>query len=258
MLQERRNQIIAKITQDRMIKVADLMQEYQVSIETIRRDLEYLEQHGYLKRVYGGAVLEGLYGEEPDYSYREVINFEEKRAIGKCAAELVEEGDTLFIDVGTTCLETARHLSGKRNLTVITNASLIAHEMITHESCRVILLGGELRRGELSVSGFLTDDALRHFNANKAILGVGGITPERGITDYHIEESNTRRLVLNHVGCVIAVADYSKFGVTALNNSCPLSHIDTLVTDHSTPAQVRALYEEQGIKVLTAPCLKSR
>ena len=256
MLQARRTQIIEKITRDRMVKVADLIQEYGVSIETIRRDLEFLEKNGYLKRVYGGAVLHGLYSQEPEYERREVINFEEKCAIGEKVAELIEDGDTLFIDVGTTCLQVSRALHSKKGLTIITNASQIAQEMVHYEGCRVILLGGEMRRGELSVSGFLTDMAVPYFHANKAIIGVGGITPENGVTDYHMGESQTRRLVLEQVDQVIAVADYSKFGVTAMNTCCALSRISVLVTDWSTPAQAVEEYRAAGVQVLVAPASK--
>jgi DeoR/GlpR family transcriptional regulator of sugar metabolism len=253
MLHQRRNEIITMIRKQRTIKVADLMRDYKVSIETIRRDLEYLEKKGFLRRVYGGAVLHGLYGEEPEYENREIINYPQKRAIGKKAAEFINDGDTLFIDVGTTIMEVAKELRWKKNLTVITNATLIAHELINHEGCRVILLGGELRKGELSVSGYLSDSNIQHFYANKALLGVGGITPETGITDYKVQEANLRRLMIEHSNEVIAAADYSKFGVIAMNHSCPIEKINILVTDWTTPAKVIADYRTRGLTVYTAP-----
>jgi DeoR/GlpR family transcriptional regulator of sugar metabolism len=255
MLHQRRNEIITIIRKQRTIKVADLMKNYKVSIETIRRDLEYLEKKGFLRRVYGGAVLHGLYGEEPEYKNREIINYPQKRAIGKKTAEFINDGDTLFIDVGTTLMEVAKQLWGKKNLTVITNATIIAHELIRHEGCRVILLGGELRKGELSVSGNLSDSNIRHFYANKALLGVGGITPETGITDYEMQEANTRRLMIEHSSEVIAVADYSKFGVIAMNHSCPIEKIHILVTDWTTPAKLIAEYRSHGVQVCIAPPL---
>lgn len=253
MLQARRRQIVNKIMDERMVKVSDLMREFNISIETIRRDLEYLEKQGYLKRVYGGAVLEGLYGLEPAYEHREVINYHEKQAIAAKTAELIDDGDTIFMDVGTTTLEVAHHLAGKKNLTVITNASLIAHSLIVNETCRVILLGGEMRRGELSVSGFLCDAGMQYFHANKAIIGVGGITISGGITDYHTEEANNRRTMINRVDRVIAVADYSKFGVTAMNSVCGIDRIHLLVTDWSTPSKAVAEYRAAGLNVIVAP-----
>ena len=250
MLQERRNEIINKVKAQRMIKVADLVNEYQVSVETIRRDLEYLESAGFLRRVYGGAVAVGLYGQEPGYSHREVANYDQKRAIGIKTAEFIEDGDTLFFDVGTTALEVARNLKDKKDLTVITNASLIAHEMIQVPSCRVILLGGELRCGELSVSGYICDQNLNNFYANKMIMGVGGISLQNGFTDYHINESNTRRCMIERADKVIAVADYSKFGVTAMNCICPINHVEKIVTDWSVSKEILQDFRESGIELI--------
>lgn len=252
MLQARRSKIIEKINKERMIKVDDLTKEFMVSLETIRRDLDFLERKGYLKRVYGGAVLEGLYGEEPIYEQRRVINFEAKKAIGLKAAELIDDGDTLFMDVGTTVLEVAKSLVKKKNLTIITNATLIAQEMITHDNCRVVLLGGELRGGEMAVSGFLADENIRMFHANKIILGVGGITLEHGVTDYHLYESRLRRLMIERSDKVLAVADFSKFGVTAMNDCCPLDKIDFLVVDATTPAKILSDYRMAGVDVVVA------
>lgn len=252
MLQERRSEIIDKVKTHRTVKVADLVSEYQVSVETIRRDLEYLESTGFLRRVYGGAVAIGLYGQEPGYSHREVVNYDQKRAIGAKAAELIDDGDTLFFDVGTTALEVARNLKDKKNLTVITNASLIAHEMIQISNCRVILMGGELRSGELSVSGHICDQNLKNFYANKLIMGVGGISLQSGYTDYHINEANTRRCMIERSDKVIAVADYSKFGVTAMNCVCPVNSVDILVTDWTISKEIIRDFGESGIEVMVA------
>lgn len=255
MLQARRSQIVNKITEERMVKASNLMQEFNVSIETIRRDLEYLEKQGYLKRVYGGAVLEGLYSLEPTYEHREIINYDEKKAIAERTAQLINDDDTIFMDVGTTTLKVAHCLVTKKNLTVITNSSLIAHSLILNKTCRVILLGGEMRRGELSVSGFLCDANMQYFHANKAIIGVGGITIPGGITDYHTEEATNRRTMIKRVDKVIAVADYSKFGVTAMNSVCPLSKIHLLVTDWRTSSKVLDEYRSTGLNVCVAPQL---
>ena len=252
MQQERRSEIVDRIKQNRMIKVADLVKEYQVSVETIRRDLEYLENAGFLRRVYGGAVAGGLYSNEPVYSHREMVNYNQKRAIGAKAAELIDDGDILFIDVGTTTLEVARNLIHKKNLTVITNASLIAREMVQKPDCRVILLGGELRPGELSVSGYLCDQNLGNFYANKLIMGVGGVSIQNGYTDYHPGEANTRRCMIERTDMIIAVADNSKFGVTAMNFICTINRVEKLVTDSAIPEEIIRDYQKNGIDLIIA------
>lgn len=252
MLHERRNDIIEKIKTQRMVKVSELVQEYEVSIETVRRDLEDLEKKGYLRRVYGGAVLMGLYGEEPTYEHREIINYEQKAAIGKAAAGFINDGDTVIMDLGTTTLEVVKQLKGKANLTIITNATQIACAAVDLPGCKVILLGGVMRQGELSVSGSLTDGNLARFYANKAVIGVGGITVKTGVTDYHVTEAGTRREMIRRADKIIAVADYSKFGVTALNAICPVQDITALVTDWTTPEQTIEEYEGMGVHVCVA------
>lgn len=252
MLQERRSEIIEKVRTQRMVKVSELTKEYNVSIETIRRDLEYLENAGHLKRVYGGAVLPGRYGQEPEFTQREIVNYDEKKAIGAKTAAMIDDGDTLMIDVGTTVLEVVKCLNDKRDLTVITNSTLISNKMITYNNCRVILLGGDIRPGELSVSGFLAELNLEHFYANKMIMGVGGISLANGITDYHSGEANTRRKMLERSEQVIAVADCSKFGVTALNHICPAGRVHNIVTDWTTPEETLKEYRDSGIHIMVA------
>jgi DeoR family transcriptional regulator of aga operon/DeoR family fructose operon transcriptional repressor len=254
MQHERRDEIISKIRAQRSVKVCDLVEEYRVSIETIRRDLEYLEKKGFLRRVYGGAVLHGFYGEEPEHERRLITNYPQKQAIGKKAAGLINDGDTLFIDQGTTPLEVARELRAKRNLTVITNSTLVAHELLQNNTtCRVIVLGGEMRRGELTLSGTITENNLEFFYATKVILGIGGISLETGVTDYHLQEANTRRIMIQRSAEVIGVADYSKFDIVAMNFICPVEKIHILVTDWTIPSRVIAEYRSRGIKVYAAP-----
>jgi len=252
MLHERRSEIIEKVKSQRMVKVSDLMKEYGVSIETIRRDLEYLEQNNHLKRVYGGAVLPGLYHQEPAFTQREMVHRQEKMAIGRAAAQLIDNGDTLIVDVGTTPREVVRHIKDKQELTIITNSTLIAHEVIHNHGCRVLLLGGEMRSGELSVSGFLAEQNLKQFYANKMIMGVGGVSLKTGITDYHMEEANVRRIMIERSERIIAVTDCSKFGVTAANYVCPLNRLDYLVTDWTAPDKLLQEVRNEGVHVIVS------
>jgi DeoR family transcriptional regulator of aga operon/DeoR family fructose operon transcriptional repressor len=254
MQHERRSNIVSKIRKLRVLKVNDLMREYQVSIETIRRDLEFLEQQGQLHRVYGGAILNSFYGVEEQYENREQINFPHKQAIGKRAASFISDGDTLFVDSGTTVMEFVRNLGNKKNLTVIT-CSLFAAQALASDSqdCRVILLGGELRRDELVVSGSLSTANLQNFFASKTVIGMGGITPERGITDFNFQEAGIRRLMIERANMVIGLADYSKFGVTVMNHICPVEKLNMLFTDWTTPDAVLDTYRSRGIEVYTAP-----
>lgn len=250
MLEERRSKIIEKLKYERTLKVTDLIKEFDVSIETIRRDLEFLEGKGYLKRVYGGAIRVGFFGEEPSYKNREVKNLDAKRAIAAAAAEMIENGDTVFFDIGTTCLQVARCLSGKKDLTIITNSMLIARDVADFPSCHVYFIGGYVRKGEFSTSGALANASMMRFNADKAIIGAAGITLDAGITDYNMEEADIRARMIERAKYSIVVADSSKFGVVAVNTVCALDKVGVIVTDCGIPDDVRAKLSEASIEMI--------
>lgn len=255
MQHERRRNIVARIHKNQTIKISDLTKEFKVSIETIRRDLEFLESQGQLRRVYGGAILNDNYSLlEAKHEQRETTNHLQKKAIGDRAAALISHGDTLFIDMGTTTREFAQQLVDKKDLTILTNSLIIAQDLAknTDESCSVLLLGGVVRRGELTVSGAITDSNLGNFYFAKVIIGLGGISVQTGLTDYHLHEAATRRMAIERAHAVIALADKSKFGVTALNYICPADSLDILVTDWEVPAAVLEEYRALGITVHTA------
>jgi DeoR/GlpR family transcriptional regulator of sugar metabolism len=236
-----------------MVKVTELMKEFDVSIETVRRDLEFLEKKGYLRRVYGGAIPNSPKGIEPEYASREVSNLAEKTAIAEKVLELVEDRDTIAIDLGTTTLEVAKKLVLKKGLTILTNSMPIATVLIANESFKIFLLGGQLRNRELSTSGLLTADFLSHFRVDKAIIGTGGITRKNGITDYHFEEAQVRKKMIDIAETVIAVADYSKIGVSAFTQVCELNEVDVIVTDwNASPKALQELRTEKT-QVLVVP-----
>ena len=250
MLQERRNKIMEILREDGIVKVSELMKLFDVSIETIRRDLEYLEEHGMLGRVYGGAVPVQPRATEPSYQTREIKHFKEKKAIGERAVELVKDEDVIAVDIGTTTLEFAKALVGKRRVTVITNSMKIAMVLSEDADIRVLMVGGEVRRGEFSVSGFLADNDMGHFITDKYFIGVGGLSLSKGITDYHLEESNLRRIVIKNTQKVIALADYSKIGAVAMNKICGLDQVDTLVTDSNVESFVVEGLRDNNFEVI--------
>jgi len=233
-----------------VVKVSELMELFHVSIETVRRDLEYLEEQELLKRVYGGAVLPQPKAIEPTYESREVKHFQEKKAIGRAAVDLVCDEDVIAIDIGTTTLEFSRHLVGKRRVTVITNSMKIAMVLSEDNNIRVIMLGGEVRNGEFSVSGFLTGSNMKGFHVEKYFLGAGGLSVSKGVTDYHIEESNVRRIAIENSQKVIVLSDHSKVGTVAMNRVCELNQIDTLIIDGEADEAFVGKSRDLGIEVI--------
>ena len=254
MLYDRREQILTLLKKDGSVKVVDLVKRFGVSIETIRRDLEALEMEGFLRRVYGGAVRESRRSEETLLQERMVQNAAEKERIGKAAAAFVQDGDVIGIDVGTTTLEMAQALLQRDlRIIVITNSIQIAATLSASEKIEVILIGGRVRHGELSVGGhMLTEANMRLFQTDKLFLGVGGITDKFGITDFREEETAFRRIGIERTKEVYALADHSKFGVTAMYHVCDADRIHTVVTDAGTGRDMISALRMKGAQVVIA------
>jgi DeoR/GlpR family transcriptional regulator of sugar metabolism len=247
----RHEQILRLLSTQKTVTINALIDTLHTSIETIRRDLKDLEEQGLLKRVYGGATAVNATGAEPAYARRAVLNLEEKKAIARKAAELVSDGDTLVLDLGTTTLEVARALTAK-NLTVLTNSLNAAQVLVMEPSHKVYVLGGLLRGVENALSGSLCLQGLNNFRVDKAIIGVGGISVKDGITDFHEAEAQARRLMIDISGQVIAVADFSKFGVAAFYKICALDHVNTLITDWNTPKQTLLAFKDYRLHIHVA------
>lgn len=248
---DRRNQIVDLITQQRTVKNAELMERFDISIETVRRDLEYLEKQGYLRRVYGGAVANQSLGYEPEYSSRSKTFSGEKMAIAAAAAKLIQPEDAVYLGVGTTIQAMVPHLKNLGKLTVFTNALRTAVELIEIPGCNVVLPGGQLRPKELTLSGFPAEDNFAQFNVDKAFVGVGGIT-EAGVTDFHINEAKLHRQLIENARKAIVLADSSKLGLRAVVNVCPVEKIDTVVTDSGAPRHIVKALEQAGVRVILA------
>jgi len=247
---DRRKRIISILQRDGVVKVANLMEIFQVSIETIRRDLEALEKLGVLTRVYGGAIAVKKRGIEPHIELRKEEHYDEKRGIGERAVDFVEDGDVIVIDIGTTTMAFAHALVGKKkNLTVLTNSIPVAMALSEDDNIKTILLGGVIRKSEQSVNGNICDQNLGLFHTDKAFLGVGGLTKREGLTDFNMEEASFRRIAVQRTQKVIALADHSKYGVVGLNHICDMDEIDILITDRSMDKNAINEIQNVGVEV---------
>lgn len=248
---DRRNQIVDIITKQRTVKNAELMERFNISIETLRRDLEYLEQRGILKRVYGGAVVNAVLGSEPEFASRAQVQHKAKNAIAMAAAKLISPHETIYLGVGTTVQAMVQHLQTAGEITVFTNALRTAVELSELPHCSVVLPGGSLRAKELTLSGFPAEENFAHFNVDKAFIGIGGIT-ESGVTDFHIGEARLHRQLVKNARLSVVLADSSKLGVRAMNNVCSLEEIDIVITDAGAPKSIVHTLEKAGVKVIIA------
>jgi len=243
---------IAELVQTQSsVRVVDLARSFGVSGETIRRDLEVLERDGFLLRVYGGAV-DKRQSPVRLYRERELHRNQEKRAIGQLAATLVQDGDALILDVGTTVRTFCDYLHEKRDLTIITPSLQAAQFMKTVVGSRVIVTGGELQADEPYLVGPCAIATLEDYYANRAFVSVGGIALDLGLTDYHDAEVQVRKTILRRSGQVVVLADSSKIGVRALSFICDLDAMDILVTDSHIHPDIRSQLEDVGVEVMVA------
>jgi DeoR/GlpR family transcriptional regulator of sugar metabolism len=232
------------------LSVATLSRTTGVSEMTIRRDLEALEREGLLRRVHGGAVRVAPRGYEPPYALRAVREPEAKRQIGELAAELVSEGDTIVIDMGTTTLELARALRDATRLTIVTPSLRAAELLLPNPALRVIVTGGIARHGELSLIGELSERAFAALNSDVVFLGAAGVSAREGVTDFHLDEVRVKRAALASARRCVVLAHAAKLGEVALAPVCPLERVDVLVTDAGAPEETLAEIRECGVDVM--------
>jgi len=251
---ERHHKIVELVQQNSSVSVAEICNLFDVSEMTARRDLQELEREGLLRRVHGGAVYNLGRSYEPPLKMRSNQQSEKKRAIGQKAAELIFDGDSIALDVGTTTLEIARALQTKRNLTVLTASLPIANEVVASYSLdsdiRLILTGGIVRAREWSMVGEFASQMYAKLHVDKAFVGIGGISLEDGLTEYNLEDATVKWSLLKSAHQIIVVADGSKFGETTFATVGPLTAVNTIITDSSAPSDILDELQEMGIEVL--------
>ncbi len=250
MNQKRRSQIIKMLEEQSVVTNGELMERFGISIETVRRDLAYLEQKGVLERVYGGAVRKEMLREELIYSSREQKDAEEKEKIAVATEKLIHNNDIVFFDIGTTVHYVAQKLGTDKKINAFTNAIRTAITL-TEKGNDVTLTGGKIRRGELALSGTLAESNLRNFNIDKAVICVAGIT-EDGVSDFFADEAGLRSQAISNANKVIVLADYTKFGVRAVCRVCEIEDIDVLITDSKAPKNMLKKFESKGVQIIIA------
>lgn len=247
----RRQRIEDRVRVDREVGYAELAAEYDVSEMTIRRDVEALETLGVVRRVVGGAIALAGKDAEPSFATRVADAAEEKRHIADAVADLIGLGETLILDSGSTALAVAQSLRGRRlGLTVLTPSVLAALELIDEADTTVVLTGGELRPGELSLIGPAAEDTLANYNCDTFVMGVAGIDGNRGISDYHQADSRVKRAASRRADRVIVAADRSKLGRVTFTSIAALEEIQVIVTDGDPRHPTLVAAREAGVDVV--------
>lgn len=229
--------------------MADLAQRLEVSEMTVRRDLARLAHEGKLIRVHGGAVSDR---EEPPFSVIAVERLEAKQRIGRAAAALVEDGQTIIIDIGTTTLQLARQLHG-RELTVITTSIAVLEDLLPEDEIELVVLGGVLRRNYRSLVGVLAEDSLRQVSADIAFLGASGIRAhDLAVMDSTMLEVPIKRGMIAASERTILLADAEKLAMGGVVRVCGPDELDAVVTDAAPDEPIVAALEQAGVEVVAA------
>jgi DeoR/GlpR family transcriptional regulator of sugar metabolism len=247
----RREQVRRIVAARQAVRVTDLRAELGVSVATIRRDLDELEQVGALRRVHGGAVAVDERPVEAVFETKAVVNREAKQRIAARAAAMLEPGETAYLDGGSTCLELARALIDRDDLTIVTNSLPALTELAGHGP-RLIATGGELRSLSLALVGPLTRPLLEQLHVDRAFLGTFGLSLDAGLTTSDPSEAFTKELVLSRARQVVLLADASKLGTRSFAHAGRLDQIDILITDANPDATARSVLEDAGITIIVA------
>lgn len=244
---------IHRLAEERgIISVAELSSLLEVSEITIRRDLAVLERRGVLDRARGGAVCTHRVRVETLFSQKGLENRAEKEAIGRAAADLVEDGDTVLVNMGSTPLEAIRRLAGKK-IQVITNNIAAALDAQSFAG-ELILVGGSYRSQSNSAVGGFATAMLQQVYSSKTIVGCDGLSVGHGLTISTAQEAEVTRLMIGRTrGRVILVADHRKLAVVANFVVASLDAVDVLVTDQGAPQRYLKEIEQAGVRVLVAP-----
>ena len=246
----RRKKILELLRRDGQVRVSQLSEQLGTTPATIRSDLDALERDGYLERTQGGAIQSVKNYYNMDFQSRKQEHMEKKRAIAAAAANMVQDGNTLFINSGTTTYFTAVELKKRKNLNIVTNSISVAVELGDVPTFRVLLLGGEINVQYSFTYGQTAKEQLSHFRSDYAILSIDGINPGTGLTTYHAEESIIDRTMMEQAKQTIIVADSTKLGHESFSHVSELTSSICLITDEYAERILAQKVIQEGVHIL--------
>lgn len=247
---ERRRVITERIQATGQVVVSALSAEFQVSEETIRRDLEALEKDGIATRIYGGAVLRSNDHAAPPYSIRKNTNIEPKVTIAQLLSRLIQDGDTLMVDESSTAAYAVRALRHRKNITLITNSLELLREMTGQDTWHVISTGGSLKSDVLALVGPHALRTVHSYHASYAVLSCRGVNEQLGLADSDDAVVQIKQAMIASCDCSILLADHRKFDRSGLVALGSLDLVDKLVTDFPPSAQWAQRLRENGVELI--------
>lgn len=247
--EERQNLILETLRQEGRVLASELSQKLNVSEDTIRRDLNDLAEERLVQRVHGGALLRSpAIG---DYNVRQRQALSIKVGIALAAVKLVQSGQVVIMDGGTTTLQVAQHLPDDLSATIVTNSPAIAVALAEHHKIEVIVVGGKLYKNSLTMVGAEAVKSLQTFRADLCLLGICSLHPEVGITAHDLEETYVKRTMITSAAEVVALASADKLNTAAPFVVAPISELTHLITEESVSAEILAPYYQAGITIIT-------
>lgn len=226
----RRNKIKEIITEKKSVIVSELAKSFKVTEETIRKDLQQLEEEGFLTRTYGGAYISDGVQNDVDINLREHIYIEGKQKIAQMCVNYINNGDSIFLDASTTSLYIASNLKEKR-LTVTTNSIKIMNLLADNPNIKLIIIGGRVEHPSMSALGRNAEFNMNNYFFDAAFISCRAVNILHGITDSNEQQAEIRKIAINHSNHTYLVADYTKFDRTAFTKICDFDVIDTLIVD---------------------------
>ena len=248
---QRRARIVELANRRGIVSVTELARLLDASQMSIRRDLTLLDAQALLRRTHGGAVALAAPPDVP-LRRRERLELQAKAAIGRVAATLVQAGDTILLDAGTTVLTMAHRLRAIRNLTVVTNSVQVLAELWNRPGIRVVTLGGVVRPGSGSLTGPLAEKALQEIRVDRAFLGTTGVTPRWEVSNSDLDLATLQRRILLTARESYLLADHTKFGRTGLSAVSPLREFTAVITDAHLSANLLTQLRKHAAKVIIA------
>jgi DeoR family transcriptional regulator of aga operon len=250
MAEERRTQILQTVRSAGRVKVNELASRFSTSAVTIRNDLNELHQRGLVLRSHGGAVLPDTILRESPVHERLKTHSGEKQRIGAMAATLINDGETIILDSGTTTLEIARQIKKKQGLQIITNGVNIAAELLDARGAEVFIVGGTVRGESASISGHFTEEMFDQFSADKLFLSGAGCDLDFGVSGANLEETMVNRAMLRISREIILVADASKFSKRSMTRIALFSEIDIVISDTSLDQEIQEKLRSLGCNLI--------
>ncbi|HAG69742.1 MAG TPA: DeoR/GlpR transcriptional regulator [Lachnospiraceae bacterium] len=249
---ERRSRILEKLYEERSVVVSELSREFEVSEETIRRDLEKLSDDGQVVKSYGGAVLNDKMSIDLPFNVRQKENPGGKQKIAELVCKEIGDGDHILLDASTTSVFIARNLKQKKRMTIITNSIENLLELSEASDINVISTGGVFNPATMSLLGRRTAEVIRLYNVDKVFMSCKAIDKEKGIMDGNDDISSIKQEMIASASRVYLAVDSSKFSKLALSRICPLSSVDVLITDKKPSEEWMRAFKENNIECIYA------